>query len=329
MTVPVADWIEKARSNKHKLLPLFLGQVLSLCITGTSTASSALWKHHGISIPFTQNFCNYLLLAIVYNSLSRSWSTKRNWLYMIQEKSLILWLPGFGYSLADVQANVLAVLAFKNTSVLSALIVSSWTLPCIMLLSTLCLGARYRISHFLAVFLCLCGLAILIYVDTKEDDGSKVNHSWIGDLICLLSASLYAVSNVAEEYLVNKFDTQNFLALAGFWGSLLCGGQALIFEYEQVSSIEWSWPVVGLIGTYVLCLFTMYSLVPTLYRWSGAIFMSMSLTTSNFYSLLIGLFFLESQMPPFYPVAYILVIGGVTLYNLAPSPHQYADYQPL
>ena len=54
------------RSRRQIVLPVFLGQLLSLCIVGTSTASSALWNHYGISIPCTQNFCNYLLLAIIY-----------------------------------------------------------------------------------------------------------------------------------------------------------------------------------------------------------------------------------------------------------------------
>lgn len=52
--------------KRKTVLAVSLGQLLSLCITGTSSASSALWKHYNISIPFTQNFCNYLLLATIY-----------------------------------------------------------------------------------------------------------------------------------------------------------------------------------------------------------------------------------------------------------------------
>lgn len=114
----------------------------------------------------------------------------------------------------------------------------------------------------------------------------------------------------------------------------------IYFEYHRVTNLQWSWPVrkfggishhltailiytpiiVSLVLTYVLCLFTMYSLVPTVYRMMGATFLSMSLITSNFYSLIVGLFFLDAKMPPFYPVAYALVIISVTTYSLAPSP---------
>lgn len=69
----------------------------------------------------------------------------------------------------------------------------------------------------------------------------------------------------------------------------------------------------------------MYSLVPTVYRMAGATFLSMSLITSNFYSLIVGLFFLDVAMPPFYPIAYALVLVSVTTYSLAPSPSSILD----
>jgi solute carrier family 35 protein F1/2 len=57
-------------SKQKTVIAVALGQLLSLCITGTSSASSALWRHYAISIPFTQNLLNYLLLAIVYTLIS-------------------------------------------------------------------------------------------------------------------------------------------------------------------------------------------------------------------------------------------------------------------
>ncbi|EIE85904.1 hypothetical protein RO3G_10614 [Rhizopus delemar RA 99-880] len=143
-----------------------LGQLLSLCITGTSSASSALWQHYGISIPFTQNLVNYLILFIVYYGSSilifkhKSFS-KTSWQFL-------------GFSFADVGGNVLAVLAFKRTSVLSALILSSWSIPCIMLLSTYFLHAKYTATHIKSAALCLLGLAILIWCDTVESDDASV-----------------------------------------------------------------------------------------------------------------------------------------------------------
>lgn len=63
--------------DKKTAIAVGLGQLLSLCITGTSSASSALWNHYAISIPFTQNFCNYLLLASVYFAMPQLFSHRR------------------------------------------------------------------------------------------------------------------------------------------------------------------------------------------------------------------------------------------------------------
>ncbi|KAL1933240.1 hypothetical protein VTP01DRAFT_7330 [Rhizomucor pusillus] len=303
--------------KKQWLIPLCLGQILSLCITGTSTASSALWQHHSVNIPFTQNFLTYILLATVHGA--RLDHDRGPWLYLKRLSKGEGW--GYlGFSFADVQANVLAVLAFRSTSVLSALVVSSWTLPCIMLLSRYLLYAQYRLSHFGGVSLCLAGLSMLIWTDTKDDGASQDNHSWIGDVICLLSATLYAVSNVTEEYLVKRCTTAEFLSRAGFWGSIICGVQAFAFEHHAWMQIEWSWPIVIYVSIYVTSLLCMYSLGPTVYRLSNATFLSMSLITSNFYTLLIGLVFLDAEMPRLYPFAYILVLLGAATYNFSTPP---------
>ncbi|RCH96821.1 hypothetical protein CU097_013159 [Rhizopus azygosporus] len=224
-----------------------------------------------------------------------------------------------GFSFADVGGNVLAVLAFKSTSLLSALVLSSWTIPCVMLLSTYFLHAKYSLIHVRSAVICLVGLALLIWCDTMATDDATANHSWIGDIICLMSATSYAVCNVIEEHLVSHHTTAEILGKAGLLGSLMCGIQALYFEYDTVISIQWTLGSGLLVVGYILCLFTMYSLVPTVYRMTSATFVNMNLITNNFYSLLVGLFFLNAKMPPFYLVAYILVITGVISYSLAPS----------
>ncbi|OAD07641.1 hypothetical protein MUCCIDRAFT_32738 [Mucor lusitanicus CBS 277.49] len=289
--------------KRQTVIAVGLGQLLSLCITGTSSASSALWRHYAISIPFTQNMCNYILLAIVYTTLSRHKHTS---------------IPTVSSNRLSWQCNVLAVLAFKNTSVLSALVLSSWSIPCIMLLSTYFLDATYSKIHVQSALVCLVGLALLIWGDTIDDDQATKNHSWIGDIICLSSATLYAISNVTEEHLVKHHTSTEFLGKAGFWGSILC--VLYVQDTNKDTNIYHSAPLVSLVATYVVCLFCMYSLVPTVYRMVGATFLSMSLITSNFYSLVVGLLFLDAHMPPFYPVAYALVIISVTAYSLAPSP---------
>ncbi|KAI8979733.1 solute carrier family 35 member SLC35F1/F2/F6, partial [Mycotypha africana] len=56
-------------------------------------------------------------------------------------------------------------------------------------------------------------------------------------------ATLYAVSNVTEEHLVQHYSTTEFLGQAGLWGSILCGLQAVYFEFGYIVRIQWTWPI--------------------------------------------------------------------------------------
>lgn len=47
----------------------------------------------------------------------------------------------------------------------------------------------------------------------------------IGDILVLLGASLYAVSNVCEEYIVKKLSRREFLGMVGLFGTVISGIQ--------------------------------------------------------------------------------------------------------
>ncbi|ORX58134.1 DUF914-domain-containing protein [Hesseltinella vesiculosa] len=260
----------------------------------------------------------YAMLALVYGSYrSILISRKLQLPTTTSARPLIVVLF---FSFIDVQANVLAVAAFKNTSVLSALIINSWTLPCVMLLSILLLKSNYLRTHYMGVILSMSGLALLIYGDVLNLDDPTTNHAWIGDLLCLTSATLYAVCNVAEEYLVQFYSISNFLCHIGIFGMVQSSIWAWFFEYDTLASIDWTLEIVMWIGMYVISLFCLYSTMPVMYRMTGAAFVSISLMSSNFYSLLVGLVFLDAKMPALYPFAYILVVAGAVVYNSIQPP---------
>ena len=50
----------------------------------------------------------------------------------------------FLVSLVDVEANYLVVKAYQYTSITSVMLLDSFTIPCVMLLSFIFLGSRYR-----------------------------------------------------------------------------------------------------------------------------------------------------------------------------------------
>ena len=47
----------------------------------------------------------------------------------------------------------------------------------------------------------------------------------LGDLLCLLGALLYGLSNVGQEYIVRSFSRVEFLGMLGLFGSVINGVQ--------------------------------------------------------------------------------------------------------
>uniref|UniRef100_A0A8C0WJR5 Solute carrier family 35 member F2 n=1 Tax=Castor canadensis TaxID=51338 RepID=A0A8C0WJR5_CASCN len=128
--------------------------------------------------------------------------------------------------LADVEANYLIVRAYQYTTLTSVQLLDCFGIPVLMALSWFILRARYRVVHFIAVFVCLLGVGTMVGADIvagrEDNSGSDV---LIGDVLVLLGASLYAVSNVCEEYIVKKLSRQEFLGMVGLFGTVISGIQ--------------------------------------------------------------------------------------------------------
>ncbi|KAL6067718.1 Solute carrier family 35 member F1-like [Balamuthia mandrillaris] len=58
--------VGRLRLNRRVLVGLFLGQVLSLLVTGTGITSQLLAARHRVNLPITQSSLNYLLLLLLY-----------------------------------------------------------------------------------------------------------------------------------------------------------------------------------------------------------------------------------------------------------------------
>ena len=53
----------------------------------------------------------------------------------------------------------------------------------------------------------------------------EASNKVLGDMLCLVGAVLYGVSNVCQEYLVRRFGSLQYLAAIGIFGSTVSGIQ--------------------------------------------------------------------------------------------------------
>ena len=65
------------------------------------------------------------------------------------------------------------------------------------------------------------------------------------------------------------------------------------------------------------CLFFLYYLTPLLLQHSSALFLNLSLLTSDFWSILFAVLLFRARLHPLYFLAFGIIIAGLLLYNLA------------
>ena len=285
-------------------------QTLTICQTGTNTFTSLL-VGEGTSIPAFQTFFNYVLLNMVYTSYTiykygfKRWTRvilKDGWRYLI-------------LAFFDVEGNYFVVLGYRYTTILSAQLIGFWTIIVVVIISLIFLRVRYHIAQYVGILICLAGFGILIASDhiTGSNGGEALN-AVKGDLFVLLSATLYGVSNCIEEFLVSKRPMYEVIGQLAFWGMLINGAQAGIFDRSSFHTATWNGAVGGYLTGYTLLLFIFYSLAPIVLRMASAAFFNIGLLTGNFWGVIVGLHVFHLHVHWMYPIAFVLILGGHFIY---------------
>ncbi|KAG0197293.1 hypothetical protein BGX28_009222 [Mortierella sp. GBA30] len=309
--------------SRRFLVILLLGQVLALCITATTIFTTKLAQgDNPVSIPTTQSFLNYFVLGVVYTGITLYKKGFSGWVDIVRRRSLYYIL----FALIDVEGNYFVVKAYNYTSLLSAMLLDAWTIPCVVLLSVFFLKMRFVRWHYLGVFICMAGMGFLIWSDMVAGKDFPGSDYVKGDLFCIAGATLYAFSNVGQEYLVRQRPMYEVVGQLGFWGTIINGIQLAILERKELQNIDWTPSVIGYIIGFDIAMFMMYSVSPILFRLSSATFFNLSLLTSDFYGLLFGLFLFNATINKIYPIAYVLIILGIIIYNVCAAPE--AKFNP-
>ncbi|KAF2804027.1 DUF914-domain-containing protein [Mytilinidion resinicola] len=301
--------------TKDFWIVLLLGQVLSICITSTNTFSQLL-SMQGTSIPAFQTFFNYVLLNIVYTG----WTLYK---YGFKKWGQIVLRDGWRYfilAFMDVEGNYFVVLAYRYTTILSAQLINFWAIVVVVIMSLIFLRVRYHITQYLGIILCIGGMGILFGSDhITGNNNYPASNQLKGDLFALLGASFYGLSNCFEEFLVSKKPMYEVIGQLAFWGMMINGTQAGIFDRQSFRDATWNGPVGGYLVGYTLVLFIFYSLAPILFRLSSAAFFNISLLTGNFWGVAIGVKVFGLKIHWMYPIAFVLILIGHVFYFMTES----------
>ncbi|TEY65665.1 hypothetical protein BOTCAL_0137g00010 [Botryotinia calthae] len=294
---------------------LVLGQILSLCITATNTFTTLL-ANKGTSIPAFQTLFNYIVLCAIYTTYT---IYKYGW----RDYLKLLWVDGWKYvilSFMDVEGNYFTVLAYRWTNVLSAQLINFWSIVCVVIVSFIFLGVRYKWLQVISILVCCGGMGILLASDhITGSNGGNPPTMLKGDLFALAGATLYGLSNVFEEWFVSKRPMYEVLGMLGLFGIIINGITAAIFDRHSFQTAVWDGQVGGYIVGYTLALTLFYTLAPIILRMASAAFFDISLLTANFWGVVIGINVFGYTIYYLYPIAFVLIILGLFVYFLSGS----------
>ncbi|XP_077962973.1 solute carrier family 35 member F2 isoform X3 [Gasterosteus aculeatus] len=278
------------------LKTIFMGQVLSLLICGTAVSCQYLVTA-GVETPMLQSFFNYALLLLVYTTTLCTRKGERNILQVLKTK----WWKYLLMGVADVEANYAVVKAYQFTTLTS-------------------IQTRYRLVHFVAVAVCLLGVGAMVGADiVAERHQGSTSDVVLGDGLVLLSAVLYAVSNVGQEYTVKNLSRVEFLGMMGLFGTLISGIQLAALETRAVAAIKWDLCISVLFAVYALCMYALYSFMPVVVKMTSATAVNLSLLTADLFSLFCGLYFFHYTFSTLYIVSFLVITVGFVMFNAAPT----------
>jgi len=187
---------------------ILVGQVLSILIASTGAATTLLNQYTGNSVmPAAQNCPNYIIMSLfllysptrTYFGCSGGRNVSKDSVESASEATSALaplspespikipdgrspaspsegmndvWWRYALLACVDVEANVVAVWAYNYTSITSAMLLDCATIPFVMLLSWLMLGAHYSWRHFAGALLCFCGVLTIVLSDMLDGSTS-------------------------------------------------------------------------------------------------------------------------------------------------------------
>lgn len=264
---------------------LCLSQALAITQTGTNTLTTLL-ANVGTSIPAFQSLFNYVLLALIYTSITIYKYGPKGWARMVYKDGWKYFILAF----FDVEGNYFTVLAYRYTTILSAQLINFWAIAVVVVISLAFLKVRYHLAQYAGILVACGGLGLLVASDhiTGSNGGPALN-AVKGDLFALAGATCYGLSNVAEEFLVSKRPMYEVVGQLGFWGMFINGVQAAIFDRQSFRSATWNGQVAGYLVGYTLLLTLFYTVAPIVFRMASAAFFNIGLLTGNFWGVIVGL----------------------------------------
>lgn len=336
----ITDGISHVMSHWKVLL---FGQLLSVSMAASGASATDLVNRCSLNAPTFQFGLLYFALTghLVYLLIKHYCKGDRNFKYSSSSPytfpgtSMPLGAPWwffFVLAILNVEANFFTILAFRYTTLTSITLFDSLAIPAAMFTSKQLLGCKYYPSHIAGAAICFVGVVINVAVDLQIEEEEDLenpgaaDHRMLGDVLAMAGGILYGVNDTLQELMVKKFSQTEFLGLLGFYGTLISVVQVLFLEMEEVakffngeSRCETE-TGLSLLAVFFVATYTNYVGRAKFLTISEAALLNLSLLTADLFSVLFSVFVEHIHPNPVFYAALVLIMGGVVVYEIGPSP---------
>lgn len=297
------------RIFSHKWVVLIAWQVCSLFLCSIGTICSYLSIKYGCTIPLLMMSITYIILLC-----SSAWRVP---------KTDISWWRYLVVSVCAVSGDYTAIKAYDTTSFSSALIfittVVFWVAP----LAYFIFGRKINWIQFIAILISMCGSVCVFIADGAE--GSK----WLGNVLALSSAILYAILTVLQELLVHNDSLHLYLFRFSTGAAPIAAILSGSLEWKVMRDYNWTIESASLIVVYSILLAASDFMSPFVMQYSDATTMNISMLTSNFYSLAISILAFGQKASWLYLVGFFCVPIAIVIFTIfAPKEQKEIQENP-
>ena len=143
----------------------------------------------------------------------------------------------------DVWAQFFFLTSLRYTTLTSVTLLDSIAIPTAMLLSSLVLARKYKCAHFVGIFSCFIGIFMDVFQDYTAEDETGTGGADLqdypykirGDMLAIMGAVCFGCQEVLGEVAVRNLGGSNeYMAMLGFWASIIALGQSYLSEKDQV-----------------------------------------------------------------------------------------------
>ncbi|CAL6006838.1 Carboxylate/amino_acid/amine transporter family protein [Hexamita inflata] len=234
-------------------------------------------------------FYSLQLCFLVYGPSRQKTSTRQMWLVLL-------------FGVFDVSANFCINFAYNYTNVISVILLTSLATPFSMIFSYFILGSRFTVVKILLIFTSIAFAFAYSLLDSQQGE-SRV---W-GNVLATLGSLGYGINTTLNEYLLKSglsvWQILPRIAIVGITATII---GCLSLETTKIKNLG---HVFWLVLLFAVLLTSFYLLQMYSIKKTSAVFVNASVLTTNFYTFLFGIIFLQGdfQFVQLFPALFLVV----------------------